>query len=63
MSTPRDAFDVDALRAIARLGGFEWTDAELAEIRGAVEQMQRALQAMETVPLGETEPTAQYRML
>jgi hypothetical protein len=60
MSQPAD---LDALRAAARLAGFEWTDAELEAIRPMVEASLRLLAGLEELPLAEVEPTTQYRIL
>ena len=60
MSQP---IDLAALHASARLAGFEWTDAELEAIRPVVEASLRLLAGLEELPLGELEPTTQYRML
>jgi hypothetical protein len=54
--------DLDALRASARLAGFEWTDAELEAIRPMVEASLRLLAGLEELPLDEVEPTTQYRI-
>jgi hypothetical protein len=56
-----DPIDLDTLRCGARLAGFAWTDAELEEIRPQVEAALRLLRALEAVPVGDTEPTTQYR--
>ena len=54
--------DLGALRASARLAGFEWTDAELEAIRPMVEASLRLLAGLEELPLDEVEPTTQYRI-
>jgi len=51
------------MRGMAALGGFSWTDEELEAIRGVVERMQAGLDVLASVPLGEVEPSGQYRML
>jgi Asp-tRNA(Asn)/Glu-tRNA(Gln) amidotransferase C subunit len=56
-----DAIDLATLRHGARLAGFAWSDAELEEIRPQVEATLRMLRALDDVPLGDTEPTTQYR--
>lgn len=58
-----EPISVDTMRQIARLGGFEWSDAELARIRPAVERALAGLEALERVPLGEIESSVQYRVL
>jgi len=60
MTTP--AIDLDSLRRGARLAGFDWSDAELEEIRPQVENALRLLRALEAIPLREdAEPTTLYR--
>ena len=62
MTSP--SIDLDTLRRGARLAGFEWTDAELEEIRSQVEGALRLLRALEAIPLREgLEPTTHYRSL
>ncbi|HET7343920.1 MAG TPA: hypothetical protein VFL90_20825 [Methylomirabilota bacterium] len=62
MTSP--SIDLDTLRRGARLAGFEWTDAELEEIRSQVEGALRLLRALEAIPLREgLEPTTYYRSL
>lgn len=62
MTTP--AIDLDTLRRGARLAGFDWSDAELEEIRPQVEGALRLLRALEAIPLAEdVEPTTRYRTL
>ncbi len=58
-----DVFDLDTLRAAARLAGFAWSDAELEALRPAIEASLRLLATLEAVPLGAVEPTTQYRIL
>ena len=48
---------------MAGLAGFAWTDADLEPIRPAVERLLEALERLESLPLGEIEPTTQYRVL
>lgn len=50
------------MKRMAAAGGFAWTDAELESIRPAVERLLDALERLERVPLGEVEPTTQYRV-
>ena len=59
MSQP---IDLVALRASARLAGFEWTDAELEAIRPMVEASLRVLAGLDELPLDEVEPTTHYRI-
>jgi hypothetical protein len=63
MKTTGESIDLETLRGAARVAGFTWTDAELESIRVAVEQAQAALRDLEAVPLGDVEPTAQYRVI
>ena len=56
-----DPIDLETLRRSARLAGFAWTDAELEEIRPQVEATLRMLRALDTVPVGDAEPTTLYR--
>jgi Asp-tRNA(Asn)/Glu-tRNA(Gln) amidotransferase C subunit len=58
-----DVFDLDTLRAAARLVRFGWSDAELEALRPAIQATLRLLATLETVPLGAVEPTTQYRIL
>mgnify|MGYP003579108451 FL=1 len=51
------------MKRIAAAGGFAWTDAELEPIRLAVERLLDALGPLESLPLGDLEPTTQYRVL
>ena len=60
MSQP---IDLAALRASARLAGFDWSDAELEAIRPIVEASLRVVSGLEQLPLADVEPTTQYRML
>jgi hypothetical protein len=56
-----DPIDLDTLRRGARLAGFAWTDAELETIRPQVDAALRLLRELDTVPVGDTEPTTLYR--
>ena len=55
--------DLAALRAAARLAGFDWTDADLEAIRPMVEASLRLLAGLEELPIADVEPTTHYRML
>jgi len=59
----RMEIDVETLRRMAALGGFAWTGAELESLRPAVERLLEMLERLEVVPIGELEPTTQYRVL
>ena len=50
------------MRGMASLAGFSWSDGELEAIRSIVERMQAGLDVLASVPLGEVEPSGQYRM-
>jgi hypothetical protein len=54
---------LDAMRAVARLQGFDWTDAELEAIRPVVEASLRLLARLETLSLDTADPTTQFRIL
>ncbi len=54
---------MESLKRPAALGGFVWTDAELEPIRSAVERLLEGLQRLEQLPIGDVEPTTQYRVL
>ncbi|HEX5816378.1 MAG TPA: hypothetical protein VF010_13685 [Methylomirabilota bacterium] len=60
MSQP---IDLETMRRVAGLAGFEWSDAELEAIRPLVDASLRMLAGLETLPLDEVEPTTQYRIL
>ena len=59
----RMEISVEMLKRTAALGGFDWSDAELEPIRPAVQRLLEALEQLERVPLGNVEPTTQYRVL
>ena len=54
---------VDAIRALARLQGFEWTDAEIEAIRPSAEAALATLGRLRAVDLGAADPTTQFRIL
>ena len=54
---------IEAMRAIARVQGFEWTDAELEAIRPVVEVSRRLLARLDSLPLDTRDPSTQYRIL
>jgi Asp-tRNA(Asn)/Glu-tRNA(Gln) amidotransferase C subunit len=56
-----DPIDLDTLRRGAQLAGFDWSDAELQEIRPQVEAALRMLRVLETVEVGGVEPAMLYR--
>ena len=59
----RMEISVELLKRAAALGGFDWSDAELEPIRPAVERLLEALARLEQLPLGDVEPTTQYRVI
>jgi Asp-tRNA(Asn)/Glu-tRNA(Gln) amidotransferase C subunit len=56
-----DPIDLDTLRRGAQLAGFDWSDAELEEIRPQVEAALRMLRVLERVEVGGVEPATLYR--
>jgi hypothetical protein len=57
-----DPLDLEGLRRAARLAGFEWGDDELRAILPAATAAVRLLASLESVDVGEGEPSTQYRM-
>jgi hypothetical protein len=55
--------DLETLRRIARLAGFDWTDDELRRLIPAVAAARRSLARLESAPVGGVEPTTLYRVL
>ena len=60
---PPMEISLETVKRLTRLAGFECTDAELEAIRPMMERMLDLLARLETLPLADVEPTAQYRML
>lgn len=58
-----EPISVDTMRTMARLGGFEWSDADLERVRPAVERALAGLLALERLPLADVEAAVQYRVL
>ena len=56
-----DPIDLETLRAGARLAGFNWSDAELEEVRPQVEAALRVLRVLDSADLSSAEPTTHYR--
>ena len=54
---------LDELRRLARLAGFEWSEAELEALRPLFERSVALLRSLDDVGLGDVEPTVQYRIL
>ncbi|HKB26733.1 MAG TPA: hypothetical protein VKG64_16985 [Methylomirabilota bacterium] len=55
--------DLDTLRRMTRLSGFDWSDAELEAVRPALARALELLARLETMPLREVEPATQYRVI
>ena len=53
----------DAIRALARLQGFEWTEAEIDAIRPSAQAAVAMLARLRDVDLGAADPTTQFRIL
>lgn len=60
---PPMEISLDTLKRLTCLGGFDWSDAELEAIRPTLERTLDLLARLEALPLGEIEPTTQYRVL
>ncbi len=60
---PPMEIDLDTLRRMTRLSGFDWSDAELEAIRPALARALELLARLETMPLREVEPATQYRVI
>ena len=56
------ALTIDAIRTLARLQGFEWTDAEIEAIRPVAEASLVLLERLRAVDLGAADPTIQFRV-
>lgn len=63
MLPPMAPIDLETLRRVARLAGFEWSDAELEALRPEAERAVEWLARLEKLPLADVEPTTQYRVL
>ena len=53
---------IDTIRMLARLQGFEWTDAEIEAIRDAADAALAMLAQLRALDLGPADPTTQYRI-
>jgi len=60
---PPMEIDLDTLRRMTRLSGFDWSDAELEAVRPALARALELLARLETMPLREVEPATQYRVI
>jgi Asp-tRNA(Asn)/Glu-tRNA(Gln) amidotransferase C subunit len=54
--------DVERIRALARVQGFEWTDAEIEKLRPLAEAIVATLARLREVDLGPADPSVQFRM-
>lgn len=53
---------LEALRQLASLNGFRWTDEELEHLRPALERALEPLARLEELSLDAVEPVLQYRV-
>ena len=53
---------LEAMRQLASLNGFQWTDEELEQIRPALERAMEPLSRLEDLALEAVEPAVQYRV-
>ncbi|MEK7878894.1 MAG: hypothetical protein AAB285_03460 [candidate division NC10 bacterium] len=53
---------LDAMRQLASLNGFQWTDEELEHIRPALERAMEPVARFEELSLDAVEPVLQYRV-
>ena len=53
---------VEAMRQLAALNGFQWTDEELEQIRPALERAMEPVGRLEDLALEAVEPAVQYRV-
>jgi hypothetical protein len=53
---------LEALRQLASLNGFRWTDEELEHLRPALERALEPLARLEELSLDAVEPVLQYRL-
>jgi Asp-tRNA(Asn)/Glu-tRNA(Gln) amidotransferase C subunit len=55
--------NLDTMRRLTRLAGFDWTDAELEAIRPTLERTLDHLARLEQLPLADVEPATQFRVI
>ena len=55
--------DVETLRRVAQLAGFELSAADLEPIRPAIERALEALARLEALPLGDVEPSSRFGVI
>jgi len=53
---------LEAMRRLASLNGFAWTDEELEQLRPALERALEPLAQLEELSLDAVEPALQYRV-
>ena len=53
---------VEAMRQLAALNGFQWTDEDLERLRLAVERVMGLVARLEDLSLDAVEPVVQYRV-
>jgi len=53
---------VEAMRQLAALNGFQWTDEDLERLRPAVERVMGLVARLEDLSLDAVEPVVQYRV-
>ena len=57
-----EPIELETLRRIARLAGFDWSDAELEAVRPTLQRTVEMLRQLESLPLADVEPTTYYRV-
>lgn len=58
-----DRRSVRALRRLAWLQGYDWTDEDLEGLLPLVEKSLELIERLDTLPLRDVEPAVRYRML
>jgi len=53
---------LEAMRQLAALNGFQWTDEDLERLRPAVERVMGLVARLEDLSLDAVEPVVQYRV-
>ena len=57
-----EALALDVMRRMAALAGYAWTDAELQAMAPLVARSLALFQKLESVQLGDLEPTSHFHM-
>ena len=57
-----EPIELETLRRMARLAGFDWSDAELEAMRPTLQRTVEMLRQLESLPLAGVEPTTLYRV-